>query len=105
LLHGYHTHVKPLKEIIPVRKMAVGYTSDQTIVTTIPLDLLHWIELTDRGSEALVKLDLSGRPVKKTELWVTGTLTARAMKELKGRGLVIKERAGEVLMPSAEQEK
>jgi hypothetical protein len=105
LLHGYHTHVKPIKEIIPVRKMAVGYTSDQTIVIAIPLDLLHWIELTDRGSEALVKLDLSGRPVKKTELWVTGTLTARAMKELKGRGLVIKERAGEVLMPSVEQEK
>ena len=66
LLHGYHTHVKPIKEIVPVRKFVVGFTSDQTIVAAIPLDLLYWIEQADLGSAALVKLDLSGRPVKKT---------------------------------------
>jgi hypothetical protein len=104
MLHGYHTHVKPIKEIIPVRKFVVGYTSDQTIVATFPLDLLYWIELTDLGSAALVRLDLTGRPIKKKELWVTGTLTPRAMKELNARGLVLKERAGEVLMPTLQEE-
>ena len=104
LLHGYHTHVKPIKEIVPVRKFVVGYTSDQTVVATFPLDLLYWIELADHGSEALVKLDLSGRPVKKTELWVTGTLTPRAMKEFDARGVVVNERVGEVLMPLTERE-
>ncbi len=82
----------------------VGYTSDQTVVATFPLDLLYWIELADLGSEALVKLDLTGRPIKKTEIWVTGTLTPRALKEFSARGLVINERAGEVLMPSQEEE-
>ncbi len=105
MLHGYHTHVKPIKELIPVRKLIVGYTSDQSIVATIPLDRLYWIELCDHGSAALVKLDLSGRPIKKTELWVTGTITPMALMELKNRGLVIKERAGEVLMPPAQEEK
>ncbi|MCP4269035.1 MAG: hypothetical protein GY777_26260, partial [Candidatus Brocadiaceae bacterium] len=60
MLHGYHTNVKPIKEIIPVRKFVVGYTSDQTVVATFPLDLLYWIEQADLGSAALARLDLSG---------------------------------------------
>ncbi len=104
MLYGYHIQVKPIKELIPVRKFMVGYTSDQTVVATFPLDLLYWIELADLGSAALVRLDLTGRPIKKTEIWVTGTLTPRALKEFSARGLVINERAGEVLMPSQEEE-
>ena len=103
LLHGYHTNVKPIKEIVPVRKFVVGYTADQTVVAAFPVDLLYWIELADHGSSALVKLDLSGRPVKKTELWVTGTLTPIALKEFEARGIVVNERAGEVLMPLTER--
>jgi hypothetical protein len=104
MLHGYHTQVKPIKEIVPVRKFVVGYTSDQTVVATFPLDLLYWIEQADLGSAALAKLDLSGRPVKKTEIWVTGALTPRTMKEFTARGLVVKEHAGEILMPQTEKE-
>ncbi len=97
------THVKPIKELVPVRKFAVGYTSDQTVVATFPSDLLCWIESADLGSAALAKLDLTGRPIKKTELWLTGSLTPKAMQELNARDLVIKERAGEILMPAAAQ--
>lgn len=103
MLHGYHKHVKPIKELVPVRKFVVGYTSDQTVVATFPVDLLYWIELTDLGSAALAKLDLTGRPIKKTEIWVTGNLTPRTMKEFNARGLVVKERAGEVLMPPSQE--
>ncbi len=102
MLHGYHTHVKPIKELVSVRKFIVGYTSDQTIVAAIPLDNLYWTETCDRGSTALVKLDLTGRPIKQTELWVTGTLTSTAMKELNSKGIVVKERAGLELMPPSE---
>ena len=104
MLHGYHTNVKPIKEIIPVRKFVVGYTSDQTIVAAFPLDLLYWIEQADLGSEALAKLDLTGRPVKKTEIWITGTITPIAMKEFSARGLVVNERSGDVLLPQTERE-
>ncbi len=99
MLHGYHTHVKPIKEIIPVRRLVVGYTSDQSIIAAIPLDYLHWIERVDHGSAALARLDLTGRPIKKTELWITGTLTSRAMQELNSRGIVVRERAREELLP------
>jgi hypothetical protein len=103
MLHGYHKHVKPIKELVPVRKFVVGYTSDQTIVATFPIDLLYWIELADRGSEALVKLNLTGRPIKRTEIWLTGALTPRTMKEFNARGLVVNERAGGKLMPPSAQ--
>lgn len=102
MLHGYHKHVKPIKELIPVRKFVIGYTSDQTIVAAFPIDLFYWTELSDLGSAALVNLDLTGRPIKATEIWVTGSLTPRAMQELNARGLVIKERAGKVLLPPSE---
>ena len=103
MLHGYHKHVKPIKELVPVRKFAVGYTSDQTIVATFPIDLLHWIEPADLGSAALAKLDMTGRPIKKTEIWVTGSLTPRTMKEFNARGLVVNERSGEVLLPKSQE--
>ncbi len=99
MLHGYHTHVKRIKEIIPVRRIAVGYTSDQSIIATIPLDYLYWIERVDHGSAALARLNLTGRPINKTELWVTGTLTPRSMQELNSRGIVVRERASEKLLP------
>ena len=82
----------------------VWYTSDQTIVATFPLDILYWIEQADLGSETLAKLDLTGRPIKKTEIWITGTITPIAMKEFSARGLVVNERSGDELMPQTERE-
>ncbi len=104
MLRGYHVHVKPIKEIIPVLTFAVGYTSDQTIVAAIELDILYWTRLADQASDGLVRLDLTGRPVKKTEFWVTGSFTPRATQELTARGLVLKERTGGVLLPPSTEE-
>ncbi|MEE9176315.1 MAG: hypothetical protein V3U19_09110 [Thermodesulfobacteriota bacterium] len=101
MLHGYHTHVKPIREIIPVRRLVVGYTSDQSIIATIPLDYLYWTERADHGSAALVQLNLTGRPIKKTELWITGTFTPRTMQELNSRGIVVRERVSEELLPQS----
>jgi hypothetical protein len=35
--------------------------------------------------------------------WFTGALTPRAMQEISTRGMIVKERAGEILMPAAAQ--
>jgi hypothetical protein len=45
--------------------------------------------------------NLTGRPIKKTELWVTGTLTPRAMQELNSKGIVVRERVSEELLPQS----
>ncbi len=103
LMHGYHAYVKPIREIIPVRSIVAGYTADQAIAVTIPIDYVYWTERADHGSEALVRLKTADRTVSRVELWITGKLTPKARRELEGRGIVVKEQIREILMPPAAQ--
>jgi hypothetical protein len=76
-----------------------GYTADQAIVVTIPVDYVYWTERADHGSEALSRLKTADRTVTRVELWITGKLTPKARRELEGRGIVVKEQISEMLMP------
>lgn len=105
LMHGYHAYVKPIREIIPVRNIVAGYTADQAIVVTIPVDYVYWTERADHGSEALLQLKTADRTVSRVELWITGRLTPKARRELEGRGIVVKEQIGEMLMPPSTEGK
>ncbi len=104
LMHGYHAYVKPIREIIPVRNIVAGYTADQAIVVTIPIDYVYWTERADHGSEALSRLKTADRTVTRVEIWITGKLTPRARRELEGRGIVVKEQTSEMLMPPSTEE-
>jgi len=99
MMYGYHKKVGTIKEIIPVRRLVVGYTEEQTIVATLPLDYVYWTERAELGSAALVGLASADRPVKQVELWITGAVTPRTMQELNNRGFIVKERIGGILMP------
>ncbi len=99
MMYGYHKNVGPIKEIIPVRRLVVGYTADQKIVATIPIDYIYWTEQADHGSAAVVRLRSKGRPVKRVELWITGNITSKAKNEIEARGIVVKEQIGKRLMP------
>jgi len=104
MMHGYHTNVRPLSEIIPVRRIVMGYTVDKDLIATIPADYVYWTERADLGSAAVVRLKTEGsRPVKNVELWFTGKLTPRARQECNARGLVIKEGISDILMPPSAQ--
>lgn len=81
MIYGYHTQVGPISEIIPVRRVAVGYTSDQTIVIALPMDYIYWTERADLGLEAIMRLQAVERPVKRVELWVTGKISQKTRKE------------------------
>jgi len=104
MLYGYHTQVKPITEIIPIRRIAVGYTDDQTIAITLPTDYVYWTKRAALGLEAITRLHSGERTVQRTELWVTGRLTPRAKRELEVKGLIIKEQIGDKLMPPSMQE-
>jgi hypothetical protein len=99
MIHGYHTQVGPISEIIPVRRVAVGYTSDQTIVIALPADYIYWTERADLGLDAIMRLQAVERPVKRVELWVTGRISQKARKEFEAKGLVVKDQIGDKLMP------
>ena len=105
MMHGYHTEVGPISEIIPVRLAVVGYTADQKIVATLPLDHLYWTERAALGLNAITRLESADRPVKRVELWITGRITPKAKRELEAKGLVVKEQTGERLMPPSMEDK
>ena len=91
MMYSYHKNVEPIKELIPVRKVVVGYTPNQNIVVTLPIDYLYWTERVDKGIEALLQLESLGRPVKSMKLFISGRLTPRAKLELMAKGIEYKE--------------
>ena len=92
MTYDYHKNVKPVAEIIPVRKMVANYTSDKTIINILPIDNLYWSEPTDLFVSALLQLSKSeDRPVTQVIMWISGKATSQAKEVLTGRGIVIKE--------------
>ena len=92
MIYDYHKNVKPVVEIIPVRKMEANYTVDQAIISMLPVDNLYWAEATDLFVSALLQLSKSeDRPVKQVIMGITGKATSQAKEVLNGRGIAIKE--------------
>jgi len=92
MIYDYHKKVKPVVEIIPVRKMVANYTIDQTIITILPMDNLYWSEHTDIFVSELLKLSKSeDRPVKQVIVGISGKATSLAKEVLTVKGIVIKE--------------
>ena len=92
MTYDYHKNVKPVVEIIPVRKMVANYTSDKTIINILPIDNLYWSEPTDLFVSELLQLSESeDRPVTQVIMWISGKATSQAKEVLTGRGIVVKE--------------
>jgi hypothetical protein len=92
MIYYYHKKVKPVVEIIPVRKMVANYTIDQTIITILPIDNLYWSEPTDLLVSELLQLSKSeDRPVKQVIVGISGKATSLAKEVLTVKGVVIKE--------------
>ncbi len=97
MLHGFNNYVKPISEMVYVRKIVAGYAADQTMVVVIPADRVYWTERVDIGSDAVKRLDFGDLPIRRTELWVTGGLTPVARQQLETKGIIIKEQIGDWL--------
>jgi hypothetical protein len=92
MMYGYHKNVKPIIDLIPVRKLAVGYTTDQAIISMLPLDYVYWSEMTDLFvSEILLISESEDRPVKRVNMWISGKFTPSAKKALAAKGITLKE--------------
>ncbi len=91
MMVNYHTNVEPFAEIIPVRSAVVGYTAKQSIVVTLPMDYVYWTERSDKGIDALVKLESLDRPVKSMKLFISGRFSPKTKLELMAKGIEYKE--------------
>ncbi len=104
MMYGYHIHVKPITEIIPVRSIVAAYTAEKNIVVTLPVDNMYWTEALAIGSDAILAMIDVDLPFKQKELWTTGKISPIARKELENKGIVVKDQQRETLLPTAKEE-
>lgn len=90
---GYNKSVAPLERFVSLGEFAIGRTVNGALVFNVPLDYLVWTEPMARlltGANELVN-SLPG--TKEKQVWLTGTLSPRARKEIESRGWQIHDRA------------
>jgi len=91
MMYNYNKNVEPISEIIPVRRVVVGYTVEKAIVVTLPIDYVYWAERADRGTDALLQLKTLDRPVKGVKLFISGRFSPKTKLELMVKGIEYKE--------------
>jgi hypothetical protein len=88
---GYNKAVAPVETFIALGEFAAVRTTKNEIVFNVPLDHLVWTEaMAKLLTAADARVTQETRPVNK-QLWVTGTVSARARKELESRGWQVQE--------------
>ncbi len=88
---GYHRAVAPIESFVSLGDFAAARTTKGALVFNVPLDHLVWTEPMARLATGANKLvdELSG--IKEKQLWLTGTLSPRARKELESQGWQVQE--------------
>lgn len=99
LTAGYHTHVTPLKTIVPMARITKTINKDGKVAVILPTDHLIWSE---RVSSTL--MEISDNPAVAhsagRELWLIGDLSDLAEKEFTTAGWEIHPRARSQLLPA-----
>lgn len=94
---GYSRKVDLLRGFVKLGTLVGAKTYRGKLVLCFPLDNLCWTEavgkLTAGVGEAVAKLE-----AKEVELWVTGTVSAKAKKMLAAKKWVVREKVGKELL-------
>ena len=89
---GYNKSVTPLERFISLGQFAVSRTTNGALVFNLPLDYLVWTEpmaqLLTAGNQLVNQLP----GIKEKQVWIAGTLSPRARKEMESRGWQIHDR-------------
>lgn len=100
---GYHKAITPIETFIALGEFAAARTIKNEVVFNVPLDHLVWTqEMAKLLTAAHARVTQLTRPANK-QLWVTGTVSARAKKEIESRGWQVNERSEERLLSWAEE--
>lgn len=99
LTAGYHTHVTPLKEIVPMARITKAVTQEGKVAVILPTDHLIWSE---RVASTLMEVSDKPAIAESTgrELWTLGDLSDRAKGEFEKAGWEIHTRARDQLLPA-----
>jgi len=95
---GYNKSVAPLESFISLGQFSASRTNNGALVFNLPVDYLVWTEPMAQlltGANQLVN-NLQG--IKEKQVWLGGTLSPRARKEIASRGWQIHDHAEAQLM-------
>jgi hypothetical protein len=88
---GYHKAVAPFETFIALGEFAAARTTKNEVVFNVPIDHLVWTEeMAKLLTAADARVTQLTRPVNK-QLWITGTMSGRAKKEIETRGWQVQE--------------
>ncbi len=100
---GFHKAVAPVAAFIDLGGFAAVRTTKNEVVFSVPLDHLVWTEdMAKLLTAADARVTQLNRPARK-QLWITGTTSTRAKKELEARGWQLHERAEQRLLSWSEE--
>jgi hypothetical protein len=90
---GYHKEVSAVETFIALSEFAAARTINNEVVFNVPLDHLVWTqEMAKLLTAADNRVTQLTRPANK-QLWVTGTVSKVARKEIESRGWQLHERS------------
>ena len=87
---GYHKAVSPVSSFVSLGELAAARVGSGALVFCAPLDYLVWTEPMAKFITAANKVIDEAGP-KEKQLWVTGSLSAEARKEMESRGWKVQE--------------
>jgi hypothetical protein len=100
---GFHKAVAPVETFIALGEFAAVRTTKNDVVFNVPLDHLVWTgDMARLLTAADARVTQMTRPATK-QLWITGTTSPRAKKEIESRGWQLHERAEEQLLSWSEE--
>lgn len=99
LIRAYNDRVRTIERIVPLRRTVGGYTSDGTLVVPLLVDHAVWSRPTARFASSLSESVPASVEVRRTELLLSGTLSAKARSEIEHLGIAVTEDAFERLSP------
>ena len=87
LLRGYHQTVSPLTSIAAFNRITVAQTKAGKALVALPVDHIPWTQRVDQVTKTIKS------QAGKVDLWLTGTTSPAARRELEARGFSIVEQA------------
>jgi hypothetical protein len=92
MLRLLHERESPVTRLASDGRLVRAYLEDGRRVTPVEVDYLLWTRPTARLVEAGAAPDASAPGVRR-ELWLTGTASPLALREIEARGITVVENA------------
>ena len=99
MMEGYHLNVAPVTEVEVIHGLATCHTAENYLVVPLVIDYGVWTQNEAILSEAIQRA-VTEEKASKLELWVSGSLSARAKEEFMGRGWEVHDHAYDTLFPA-----